>query len=83
MRIYHKFFIFFKNTSIVKENIIRIINALREEKILADAKDLIAFIKSNGRANTSLSILSEYAQIEKLIIDVISEEEKKINLSII
>lgn len=65
---------------IVKENIIRIINALREEKILADAKDLIAFIKSNGRANTSLSILSEYAQIEKLIIDVISEEEKKINL---
>lgn len=65
---------------IVKENIIRIINALREEKILADAKDLIAFVKSNGRANTSLSILSEYAQIEKLIIDVISEEEKKINL---
>ena len=38
------------------------------------------FVKSNGRANTSLSILSEYAQIEKLIIDVISEEEKKINL---
>ncbi len=65
---------------IVKENIIRIINALREERILADAKDLIALIKSNGRANASLAILSEYAKIEKLIIEVVSEEEKRINL---
>ena len=40
---------------IVKENIIRIINALREERTLADAKDLIALIKSNGRVNASLA----------------------------
>jgi ATP-dependent DNA helicase RecQ len=30
---------------IVKEEVINIVNLLREEKILADAKDLTAFIK--------------------------------------
>lgn len=65
---------------IVKENIIRVINIMREERILADAKDLIAFVKKSGRVNTSLGILNEFTQIEKFIIETISEAEQKINL---
>lgn len=65
---------------IVKENIIRVINILREERILADAKDLIAFIKKNGRVNASISILNEFAQIENIIIQTLSETEQKLNL---
>jgi len=65
---------------IVKENIIRVINILREERILADAKDLIAFIKRNGRVNTSLAIVSEYDRIENVVIEALSETEQKINI---
>ena len=65
---------------IVKENIIRVINVLREERILADAKDLIAFVKKSGRVNVSLGILSEFTQIEKHIIEQLSETETKLNL---
>ena len=65
---------------IVKENIIRVINIMREERILADAKDLIAFVKKSGRVNTSLGILNEFTQIEKHIIETLSESEQKFNL---
>ena len=64
---------------IVKEDIIRVINIMREERILADAKDLIAFIRRNRRVNVSLDILSEYAQIEKVIINQLPEIESRIN----
>jgi ATP-dependent DNA helicase RecQ len=36
---------------IVKEEVINIVNLLREEKILADAKDLTAFIKKGENIN--------------------------------
>ena len=39
---------------IVKEEVINIVNLLREEKILADAKDLTAFIKKGENKNRSL-----------------------------
>ncbi len=38
---------------IVKEEVINIINLLREEKILADTKDLTAFIKKGENKNRS------------------------------
>lgn len=65
---------------IVKEDVIQIVNLLREEKILADSKDLNAFIKKKDTGKNSLSILKTYGQIEKFLLTVISDEEKIIHL---
>ncbi len=50
---------------IVKEEVITIINLLREEKILADLKDLTAFIKHSESKNRSFDIVETFSKIEK------------------
>ena len=65
---------------IVKENVIQVINLLREERILADSKDLIAFIKKKENTNRSLNILKSFWQIEKFLLTVIENEEKKFHI---
>jgi len=65
---------------IVKEEVIKIITLLREEKILADTKDLTAFIKQNDNVNRSLSILESFAKIENFLLPVLEEHEKVFNL---
>lgn len=61
---------------IVKEEVINIINLLREEKILADAKDLTAFIKKGENKNRSLSIVSEFIKIENFLLPFFHEQEQ-------
>lgn len=61
---------------IVKEEVINIINLLREENILADAKDLTAFIKKGENKNRSLNILESFGRIENYLLPIIKEEEK-------
>ncbi len=53
---------------IVKEEVIRIITLLREENILADAKDLTAFIKKGEKTNRSLGILNAFAGLETFLL---------------
>ena len=65
---------------IVKEEVIKIITLLREEKILADTKDLTAFIKQDDNVNRSLSILRSFAKIENFLLPVLEEHEKVFNL---
>jgi ATP-dependent DNA helicase RecQ len=65
---------------IVKEEVIQIIQLLRDEKILADAKDLTAFIKKGENSNRSLAILEKYRQLEAFFFSHLSEEETTINL---
>lgn len=65
---------------IVKEEVIKIITLLREEKILADTKDLTAFIKQDDNVNRSLSILESFAKIENFLLPVLDEHEKVFNL---
>jgi ATP-dependent DNA helicase RecQ len=60
---------------IKKEDVLRVINTLRGEKILADIKDLLAFIKRTGKINTSLNILYDFDKLEKEIINNFSDEE--------
>lgn len=45
---------------IVREEVINIILLLREEKILADAKDLSAYIRKAENKNRSLSVVENY-----------------------
>lgn len=65
---------------IMKEEVIKIITLLREEKILADTKDLTAFIKQNDPINRSLSIAESFAKIENFLLPVLEEQEKVFNL---
>ncbi len=65
---------------IVKEDVIHLINLLREENILADTKDLTAFIKRDEKKNRSLKILSVYEEIENYLATQLDEEEKTFNL---
>ncbi|MBW6492425.1 MAG: RecQ family ATP-dependent DNA helicase [Lentimicrobium sp.] len=65
---------------IVREDVISIINILREENILADTKDLTAYIRKGENANRSLSISETYRSIELFLIDQFEELEKTFSL---
>lgn len=65
---------------IVREDVIRIINLMREEKILADTKDLTAFIRKNEKQNHSLFILESYSKIENFLLSALDEQESIYNL---
>ncbi|RFS26720.1 RecQ family ATP-dependent DNA helicase [Chitinophaga silvatica] len=65
---------------IVKEEVINIVNLLREEKILADAKDLTAFLKRNENKNRSLNIVETFSRIEKYLLSVFEEQEKMFHI---
>ncbi|MBN8682400.1 MAG: RecQ family ATP-dependent DNA helicase [Chitinophagales bacterium] len=65
---------------IVKEEVIQIINLLREEKILADAKDLSAFIKRGEHKNRSLAIIENFRQIEQFLLTQFDENEREFSL---
>jgi ATP-dependent DNA helicase RecQ len=65
---------------IVKEEVINIVNLLREEKILADAKDLTAFIKKGENITRSLKILETFSQIESFLLPLFEEQEKNFHI---
>lgn len=65
---------------LVKEEVINVVNLLREEKILADTKDLTAFIKRDDPINRSLSIVVNIGKIEVFLLDQIQEQEKIFHL---
>ena len=65
---------------IVKEEVINIVNLLREEKILADAKDLTAFIKKGENKNRSLHIVEVFGKIENFLLPVFEEHEKTFHI---
>ncbi|WP_242120909.1 RecQ family ATP-dependent DNA helicase [Aestuariivivens sediminicola] len=65
---------------IVKEDVINVINLLREEKILADTKDLTAFIKRGENKNRSLRIVNSISKIEKFLVSQFDESEKTFHI---
>ncbi len=65
---------------IVKEEVIHIFGLLREEKILADTKDLTAFVNKGEHSNQSLKITAAYGQIEQYILPLLEEREKTFHL---
>lgn len=65
---------------IVKEEVINIINLLRDEKILADTKDLTAFIKKGENSNRSLQMVETYCQLENYLLPYIGNTEKTLHL---
>lgn len=65
---------------IVKEEVINIINLLREENILADAKDLTAFIKRRENNSHSLNIVDTFGKIENFLLSIFEKQEKVFHL---
>ncbi len=61
---------------IVKEEVINVVNLLREEKILADNKDLRAYIRKDEKMNKSLKVLEAMAKIERFLLSQWTEEEQ-------
>ena len=65
---------------IVKEEVISIINLLRDERILADQKDLTAYINRVDKENRSLTILRTAIEIEKCLIESLTDGETAIHI---
>jgi ATP-dependent DNA helicase RecQ len=61
---------------IVKEEVIHVINLLREEGILADAKDLTAFIKAGDSGKQPLKLLEAFGKIEQFLLRSFDESER-------
>jgi ATP-dependent DNA helicase RecQ len=65
---------------IVKEEVIQIVQLLRDENILADAKDLTVFIKKGENSNRSLAVAEKYKQLEEFFLESLQENEATYNL---
>ncbi|SKA41500.1 ATP-dependent DNA helicase RecQ [Chitinophaga eiseniae] len=63
-----------------KEDVIQVVNLLREEKILADAKDLTAFVRSRDHRNRSQAIAESYASLENYLLSAFNEEEQLLHM---
>lgn len=62
------------------KNVIAVVNLLRDEKILADTKDLTAFIKKGENKNRSLAITESYGLIENFLCPMFEEQEKSFHI---
>lgn len=65
---------------VVKEEVINIVNLLREENILADSKDLSAYIKRGDNVNRSLQLVDSFGKIELFLLTLIDQKEKIFHL---
>ncbi|MEP6646015.1 MAG: RecQ family ATP-dependent DNA helicase [Saprospiraceae bacterium] len=68
------------NLGIEIRNVISVINLLRDEKILADTKDLTAFIKRGVTKKSSLEIADSYRLIEIFLCPMFEEQEKTFHI---
>lgn len=68
------------NLGIDIKNVISVVNLLRDEKILADAKDLSVFIKRGENKNRSLAITKSYGLIENFLCPLFEQEEKSFHI---
>jgi len=65
---------------IYKEQVIRAIELMRDENILAHTKDLTAFIKKTESTSRSLAIVESFRKQEELLLAQLKEEEAAYNL---
>ncbi|HRG26157.1 MAG TPA: helicase-related protein, partial [Chitinophagaceae bacterium] len=65
---------------IVKDKVIRIIELLRQEEILAQTKDLTAFIRKGENAKQSLGVADSFRLIESLLLDALQDNEHTYHL---
>ncbi len=64
---------------IEKANVIHSVQQMREAGILADAKDLTAYIQKTNTTNKSLNVLHKFQSLETFLLDTINEESLCMN----
>jgi ATP-dependent DNA helicase RecQ len=64
---------------ISNKDVIRSLTLMREEKILADTKDLSAYINHEESQKNSEKLLKNYAKFEKHLFEIIQETESVLN----
>jgi len=62
-----------------KEEVIKAVNLMREEGILADSMDMAAYIKRTESVNKSRQILNNFSELEKYLASQLSGEVQDIN----
>jgi ATP-dependent DNA helicase RecQ len=60
-----------------RKDVIFALNAMREDGLLADSKDLTAFIRKNESQNTSLKTLTAFADLERVLLPIIMAEDSQ------
>ena len=65
---------------ITKENVIQAVNLLREEKILADTKDMTVYINKEDTVNKSQNILKIFNSVEDFLLPCLDKEETVLDL---
>ncbi|MDF2381389.1 RecQ family ATP-dependent DNA helicase [Nostoc ellipsosporum NOK] len=65
---------------IVKAEVIRLVELMREEKILADTKDLTAYIRRTENVNKSLLIVENFRKQEELLLTYLKDDESGYHL---
>lgn len=68
------------NLGLEIKNVITVVNLLRDEKILADAKDLQAFIKRGETKKDSIEITNSFGLIENFLCPLFDEAEKSFHI---
>lgn len=63
-----------------KKQVINIVQKLRDAKVLADAKDLTAYVDDNGTLAKSLNIFSCFRELERFLVNYIHDKEMIINI---
>ena len=63
-----------------RESVIEAVNRLRQEKLLADSQDMSAYIKRSDSENKSMKILERYAQLEQMLLNLMTDESLTLNL---
>lgn len=62
-----------------KGNVITVINLMRQEKLLADAQDMTAYILSSDSENKSMLILNKFVRLEQFLLDKLPDEGCTVN----
>jgi len=68
---------------IKKDLVLHLIQLLREEGILADAKDLTVYAEESGFGNRTLNILVSFMELERFILSQISQTPSTLNIKVL
>lgn len=68
------------NLAIEKEEVINIVNRMREIKLLQDAQDMTAYIKRTESQNKALLVLEKFMRLEAFILSKLEEKGSSFNL---
>lgn len=68
------------NLAIEKEEVINLVNRMREIKLLQDSQDMTAYIKRTESQNKALLVLEKFVKLESFILSNIQEEGSSFNL---